>query len=172
MFAASFAPRTWWYCDGSILAIRSNTALFSILGNTYGGDGITTFALPDLRGRVAVGSGTAVTGTYYQLGQKAGTDAVTLTVANLPAHVHTGQAAISLQALSEGGTASSPTNAHFSAKNGMYVANSAGHDTNLSPIKATVQDAISGGSLPLPLVKPSLGMNYIICLTGVFPYRN
>lgn len=172
MFAANFAPRTWWYCDGSLIAIRSNTALFSILGTTYGGDGQTTFALPDLRGRVAIGAGTAKSGNVYVLGQKAGTNTDTLTVMNLPAHIHTGSAMVALPALSESGTASDPTNAVFSAKNNMYVPQVTGADTFMAPINATVTDGISGGNTPFPIMKPLMGMNYIICTTGVFPYRN
>ena len=88
MFAGTFAPRTWAFCQNQILSIAQNTALFSILGTTYGGNGQTTFALPDFRGRVAVGTGTGPGLSNIQLGQMAGTPTVTPTTNNMPAHNH------------------------------------------------------------------------------------
>lgn len=172
MFAATFAPKSWWYCDGSIIAIRSNTALFSILGTTYGGDGTTTFALPDLRGRIALGAGNAVTGTVYSLGQRAGTNTTTLNSNNLPPHTHTGVANVVIPALSEGGTLADPNGNHLSALTGMFAPASAGSDSHLAPFSATITDGVSGMGQPLSLTKAYTGMNYIICMYGVFPYRN
>ncbi|WP_341907953.1 tail fiber protein [Fluviicola taffensis] len=172
MFAATFSPKTWSYCDGSIIAIASNTALFSILGTTYGGNGTTNFALPDLRGRIALGAGNAVTGTVYALGQRSGTNTTTLTVGNLPPHAHTGVANVVIPALSEGGTLSDPSGNHLSALTGMFAPASAGADTHLAPFNATVTDGVSGGGLSIPLMQAFTGMNYIICMYGIFPYRN
>jgi microcystin-dependent protein len=172
MFAATFAPKNWSYCNGSIIAIRSNTALFSILGTTYGGDGQTTFALPNTNGRTVLGAGNSTTGDVYVLGQQSGVNNTTLLMSNLPAHVHTGTVSVAINAYSEAGTAVAPTNASFSALNGMYVPNSAGTDSFLRPFNATVTDGISGSSQPFPIMQPSIGMNYIICMYGVFPYRN
>lgn len=173
MFAASFAPKNWSYCNGSIIAIRSNTALFSILGTTYGGDGQTTFALPNANGRVAIGAGSSrKNGQVYVLGETAGTNNTTLIMTNLPAHTHTGNATIALSAYSEAGTASGPTNANFSALSGMYSPASSGADLFLAPINATVTDGIAGSNQPVPITQPVIGMNYIICMYGIFPYRN
>src|SRR6185436_412469 len=88
MFAATFAPRNWAFCDGQLLSIAQNTALFSILGTTYGGNGQTTFALPDLRSRVPVSTGQGPGLSNYSLGQVGGTETVTLNINQLPAHVH------------------------------------------------------------------------------------
>jgi microcystin-dependent protein len=172
MFAATFAPKTWNYCDGSIINIASNTALFSILGTTYGGNGTTNFALPDLRGRVALGAGNAVTGTVYPLGQKSGTNTVTLTTSNLPSHTHTGVANISIPAFSEAGNSSDPNGNNLASLTGMFSPAASGSDSNLAPFAATITDGVSGYGQPISLMKALLGMNYIICMYGVFPYRN
>lgn len=172
MFAATFAPKNWSYCNGSIIAIRSNTALFSILGTTYGGDGQTTFALPNTNGRTVLGVGAATDGNYFALGQLSGTNNTTLIVPNLPAHVHTGTTSVAIPAYSESGVASAPTNASFSSLNGMYVPPATGADAALKPFTASVTDGVTGNNQPLSIMQPSIGMNYIICMYGIFPYRN
>jgi microcystin-dependent protein len=107
MFGGNFAPRGFAFCDGQLLSISQNTALFAILGTTYGGDGRTTFGLPDLRGRVPVHAGTGPGLSSYRIGQKGGTETTTITVANLPAHSHPYAA----PAVSEDGNTSVPTGA-------------------------------------------------------------
>lgn len=169
LFATSFAPRNWAYCDGSLLAIRSNTALFSILGTTYGGDGISTFALPNLAGRSAVGSGQGPGLSYYTLGEMTGVNAVTLTLMNLPPHTHTATGNIVIPAFSEEGDSGTPTDNVLAAKTGMY--SSQGSDSTTKPVPVTMQVGIAGGSLPINITQPSIGMNYIICLYGDFPPR-
>lgn len=89
LFAGTFAPRGWAFCQGQILSISQNTALFSLLGTTYGGNGQTTFALPDLRGRAPIGTGQGPGLSSISLGQMAGTENVTLLITQLPAHTHT-----------------------------------------------------------------------------------
>jgi microcystin-dependent protein len=172
MFAATFAPKNWSYCNGSIIAIRSNTALFSILGTTYGGDGQTTFALPNTNGRAVLGVGTSTDGNVFVLGQMAGTNNTTLLMPNLPSHTHTGTASVAIPAYSESGVAAAPTNASFSSLNGMYVPPATGSDVNLKAFNGTVVDGVTGNNQPLPVMQPSIGMNYIICMYGIFPYRN
>src|SRR5689334_22706995 len=107
-FAGNFAPRNWATCDGQILSISQNTALFSILGTTYGGNGQTTFALPDLRGRAPISSGQGPGLTNYSLGESLGSETTTLTISNLPAHNHNGQATVQLKADSEDGVDPTP----------------------------------------------------------------
>src|SRR5512140_216933 len=105
MFAGNFAPRSWALCNGQLLPIAQNTALFSILGTTYGGDGRTTFALPDLRGRVPVHPGQGPGLSNYVLGEMAGTENTTLLINNMPAHNHT------LNAVSDAGDTAAPAGA-------------------------------------------------------------
>jgi microcystin-dependent protein len=172
MFAATFSPKTWNYCDGSTIQISSNTALFSILGTTFGGNGTTTFQLPDLRGRVAVGAGNATSGSVYQLGQKGGAESTTLTTNNIPPHTHTGTANISIPAYSEAGNTSDPNGNNLATVTNMYAPSSVGADSSLAPFAATVQDGITGAGQPFSLMKAHLGMNYIICMYGVYPQRS
>ena len=170
MFASTFAPRNWWYCDGTILAIRSNTALFSILGTTYGGDGQTTFGLPDLRGRIAAGVGQGPGLTYMALGEKMGSESVTLNSLNLAAHVHAGISSISIPVFADEGDTSDPTRNVLASATNMYT-NAGDTDSNLKPFSITASVSPAGGNQPVPIMQPFMGMNYIVCLTGVFPAR-
>lgn len=169
LFAGNFAPRYWAFCNGQILAITQYTALFSLLGTTYGGNGQTTFALPDLRGRVPVGPGQGPGLSIISLGEVGGTELTTLTVNNMPAHNHT--VTVTPRAVSEAGDTSNPA--------GAYLANSGALDrefkasgTFVNMGAAAVNSGIAGGSQPFSIRNPYLGMNYIICLTGIFPSRN
>ncbi len=169
LFAANFAPKSWQYCNGALLAIRSNTALFSLLGTTYGGDGVTTFGLPNLAGRSAVGVGQGPGLSYYDLGEMTGTNSVTLTMANLPAHTHVLSGNVVIPAYSDEGDSGTPANNILASKASMY--SNQGTDSTTRPVPLSLQVGISGGNNALTLVQPSLGMNYIICLYGVYPSR-
>src|SRR5450631_4459450 len=107
IFASNFPPKGWAFCNAQILSIAQNTALFSLLGTTYGGDGITTFALPDLRGRLPVQAGQGPGLSNYDLGQSGGSESTTLLLSNLPQHNH------SLNAVSEAGSTSAPAGAYL-----------------------------------------------------------
>ena len=154
IFPFNFAPRGWAFCNGQLLPISQNTALFSLLGTTYGGDGQSTFGLPDLRGRVPVHQGNG-----YQLAQTGGTETETLTTAQVPAHTH------ALRASAAAGTNSAPGNAVLAATGAV---NSYGSGT---PDQAMTADALarSGGSQPHDNMAPFLAVSYIISLFGVFP---
>ncbi|WP_159798872.1 phage tail protein [Flavobacterium sp. MK4S-17] len=169
LFAASFAPKSWWYCDGSIIAIRSNTALYSILGTTYGGDGVQTFALPDLRGRTAIGAGQGPGLSYYSLGESIGVNTVTLTSVNLPPHTHAASVNVTIPTYSDEGTTGSPTGNVLASKPQMYTTEET--DTHLKPIPYNASIGIAGSSMPFNIMQPVIGMNYIICMYGVFPAR-
>lgn len=169
LFAATFAPKNWWYCDGTIVAIRSNTALFAILGTTYGGDGQTTFALPNLKGRTAIGSGQGAGLSYYPLGAIAGTNSVALNITNLPPHTHAATANIAIPAFGDEGTAGSPSGNILAALASMYSSDPP--DTPLKPASYSLQVGINGANQPISLTEPYIGMNYIICMYGVFPSR-
>jgi microcystin-dependent protein len=155
----NFAPRGWAFCSGQILSIAQNTALFSLLGTTYGGNGQTTFALPDLRGRVPVSSGQGPGLSNITLGEQAGTETVTLNQGQMPAHGHLAGAS------NAAATGSRPGNS-VPAAGGAYAASSDG--TTLNP--AFIQN--SGGSQPFGIRPPYLGLNFIIALEGIFPSRN
>jgi microcystin-dependent protein len=160
IFGFNFAPRGWAFCAGQLLAISQNTALFSLLGTTYGGDGQTTFALPDLRGRTPVHLGAGPGLSNITLGEKGGAENVTMTVANMPAHTHT------VNASPNEGETGSPANAFPSATTEDVYSSTGG--TTMNP--AVVGNA--GGGQPVPIRSPYLGMNFCIALVGIFPPRD
>lgn len=159
-----FAPRNWALCNGALLPINQNQALFSLLGTTYGGNGTTTFALPDLRGRVPVGYG-----NNNPLGSKAGTEGVALTVNNIPAHNHaaiTGTINTAGEALSTDPTGAFPA----PATNNQYAPAPATGALAKNALAVKVQN--SGNSQPHENRQPFQVMNYIIALQGIFPSRS
>jgi microcystin-dependent protein len=170
MFAGNFAPRTWAFCDNRIISISTNTALFSILGTTYGGNGQTTFALPDFRGRVAVGTGTGPGLPNVQLGEKSGTPTTTLTTAQMPAHNHAITGSVTPQAAGDGNLGSDPNGRRVGP--GNFYSGSAGELANMAPAVTNLSVAVNGGSQPFSIMQPYLGMNYVICMFGIFPSRD
>lgn len=172
LFAGNFSPKNWAYCNGGLMAISSNTALFSILGTTYGGDGRTTFALPDLIGRTAIGAGQGNGLSYYPLGARTGFNTTTLININLPVHTHSATGTVAAPAFSDEGNSGSPTNATLAAKPGMYSNETP--DTTLKPYTnpSGFMTGIAGSSIPMNITQPLLGSNYIICMYGIFPSRN
>lgn len=166
IFAGNFSPRGWAFCAGQLLPISQNTALFSILGTTYGGDGKTTFALPDLRGRMPVGMGKGPGLTERALGEAGGQESVTLTEAQIPAHTH----AITVAADSTVATTDRPQGA-LPARNAAAIpAFGKTSNSTLAPNAATAAPA--GGGAPHPNMPPFLGIGYIIALQGIFPARD
>jgi microcystin-dependent protein len=218
--AFDFAPQGWALCNGQLMSISQNSALFSLLGTYYGGDGQTNFGLPDLRGRVAVGQGQGPGLTAVMLGETSGANsgsmtlngngACTLTTANMPAHSHgatftgTGAAplAITLNSSSANGTALAPSNGSYlgaikmsgpGATASLYVSNPTGPTVALAAASmsstgtaggitgGTVAVGNSGSGQPLSIpvsvsgqtsvMQPFTGLNYIICVNGIFPSR-
>ncbi len=161
----SFAPRGWAFCDGQVLAIAQNEALFALVGTTYGGDGQATFALPDLRSRVPIHQGNGPGLSNYSMGQVGGTESVTLTINEMPAHTHTlGEAAINSDSKSPVG-AVVPGNVSGTNTN---IYSTAATDSNMAPnIVAT-----GGASQPHNNIQPFVTINYCIALEGIFPSRN
>ena len=163
MFAGNFAPRGWAFCDGQLIAPSQNDALFSLLGTIYGGDGRTTFGLPDMRSRIPIHAGSGPGLTTRNLGSKAGEEKVTVTANQLPAHTHTMQASLDPGSETRAGgnvTASDlPVSAYFS--NPPATAGLAG-------------DAITtvGGSRSHTNLQPFLCVNFIIALYGIYPSRH
>lgn len=170
MFAGNFAPRNWAFCQGQILSIAQNTALFSLLGTTYGGNGQTTFALPDLRGRTPVGTGQGPGLPAVNLGQMAGAPTHTLIITEMPAHNHTTQTA--LRANSEPGLNPSPSNRILGASGTTNLYTTEPPDTNLNAAALSVTVGIAGGSQAHNNMQPYLGINFIIAVEGIYPSRN
>ena len=166
MFGGNFAPRGWAFCDGQLLPISSYSALFSILGTTYGGDGRTTFALPDLRGRVAIHPGAGPGLSTYRLGQKGGAETVTLTANEVPAHSH------ALNINSSNGNTSNGSNAVLAGFG--TSAPPVGNFTNAAPNATASSSSIAnaGGSQAHSNLEPFLCVEYIIALEGVYPSRS
>lgn len=175
MFAGTFNPRNWGYCQNQILAIAQNTALFSILGTTYGGNGTTTFALPDLRGRVPVGAGQGPGLSNYQLGQTGGTETYTIANANFPAHTHPFAGSVTMPGNAAAGNADVPGNTVYPAGltgTNMYSTTNDGSAMANMQLALTAASAGSASPTPVNNVQPVMGMNYVICMFGVFPSRN
>jgi microcystin-dependent protein len=161
-FGFNFAPRGWAFCNGQLLPISQNTALFSLLGTTYGGDGRTTFALPDLRGRSMVHYGQGPGLSSIQIGSRGGNENTTLSVVNLPSHSHP----VSVAVNTENGEESSSTSYLSSNAGGFNEAPTAG------AVLAGVTSASAGGGQPFSNRDPYLGINVCIALQGIFPSRN
>ena len=170
-FAGNFAPKNWAFCQGQIINIASNTALFSILGTVYGGNGTTTFGLPDLQGRAVVGVGQGPGLSQYSLGQVGGSTTVTINQTQMPAHVHQVVAQITPKASDTGSSATPANSVYATASNGSPSFASA-PTTSMQGFNAALTMSSSGGNQPFSIQHPVMGMNYIVCLRGVFPARN
>jgi len=161
IWAPNFAPRGWAFCDGQLLPIAQNSALFSLLGTIYGGDGRTTFALPDLRGRVPLGVGNGPGLSSHRIGERGGAETTQLTVNDLPAHTHT----LNLATAAEGdsndpaGRLLAQTDARSYSDQGPAVAS--GGTT-----------AGTGGNRAVNNMQPHLSLHFIIALQGIFPSRS
>lgn len=174
MAGFNFAPRGWAFCAGQLLPISQNTALFSLLGTQYGGDGKSTFALPNLQGNAAVSQGqSSASGSQYFVGQESGVSSVTLITTEMPAHTHNFQA--SNNDADTSGNGGTPTNQYL-AKGGYDDGSNAGvvayYTTSAAnSIMNPLANSITGGSLPHNNMMPYLVLNFIIALQGIFPPR-
>jgi microcystin-dependent protein len=164
LFGGNFAPRGWSFCDGSLLAISQNDALFALLGTTYGGDGQSTFGLPDLRGRLPIHMGTQPGGPTYTLGESAGSESVTLTQAQMPAHSH---ALLASQSPAEGADPRGNVLAGSDSSNFYGPANA---DKAAAMNPGFVGQ--TGGSQPHDNLQPFLCVSFIIALEGIFPQQS
>jgi len=164
MFGGNFAPVGWAFCNGQTLAINQNQGLFSLLGTTYGGNGVTTFALPNLQGRVPIHQGQSPGTSPYVLGEQIGTENVTLSYNNMPAHNHT------LNGVTTGGNQASPSNNYPAIEStGTSLNYSSGPPNTTMNAQAM---SIAGGSTPISIVQPALCISFIIALQGIFPSRS
>ncbi|MCG8476549.1 MAG: tail fiber protein [Cytophagales bacterium] len=188
LFGGDFAPRAWAFCNGELLSISSNQALFSIVGTTYGGDGRTTFGLPDLRGRVAVHEGTGPGLSEKKLGERSGNETVTLGFIQIPPHTHTGRveslsAVTSVVSMDDDGNSSDPKNNFPAITESGYMYGDAvnpsgkkmaGDLVSLDKEKTVSAESTISGADPKPHnnMQPFLTLRYIICLQGKYPDRN
>jgi microcystin-dependent protein len=185
-FGGNFAPRSYATCQGQIMSIAQNTALFSILGTTYGGNGQTTFALPNLQGRAPVGAGQSTTGQTYSLGQAAGSESVTLNQSNLPAHTHaaTFTSSSTLSAATAKASLQTPAAGTFLAR-AVDTGNVGALPQIYAPtggtgtvalgglnVAGTVTNALTGNNIPVSTVTPYLALTALIAIQGIFPSRN
>jgi microcystin-dependent protein len=164
MFAGNFAPRSFMFCQGQLLSIAEFSALFALLGTTYGGDGQVTFALPDFRGRRPIGYGQGPGLSNYYLGEMTGNETITLISSNLPSHSHI----MSLNCSSNKATSTTPQG-NFPAVTDENPAYNSTQNANM-PAPATTGN--TGGSNPVSLISPYLAMNFVIAVEGIFPSRN
>ena len=158
-FGFNFAPRGWAFCNGQLLAIAQNTALFSLLGTTYGGNGQTNFALPNLQGRTSMHFGQGPGLSPYTIGQQAGVETVTLNVSQMPMHNHL------VNASSGTKVNATPSNSNLG---GATIYTTAAVDSTLNPLTV----GMAGGSQPHQNMQPYLVINWCIALVGIFPSRN
>jgi microcystin-dependent protein len=162
MFGFNFAPRNWALCQGQLLAISQNTALFSILGTQYGGNGTSNFALPDFRSRIPVGSGNGPGLSPYVNGEVSGVENVSLTISTLPAHHHTAGC-------------QTATGNSYTGQSGVPAPDAGGNNVYSSPPNSVMNPlalAQTGGSSAHNNLQPYLTVNYCIALLGVFPSRS
>lgn len=167
IFAGNFAPRSWAFCDGQLLPISENTALFSLIGTTYGGDGRTTTALPNLQGRAPMHPGRGPGLTARRLGEKVGTETVTLTEAQIPSHSHSWY--------NSGDTpkADTPQNNLVDRHVDSFTpANIFKTNPTLDATFNSAQLSVTGGGQPHGNIQPYLTLNYIIALQGLYPSRS
>jgi len=170
-FAFPFAPRNWKICDGALLPIAQYQTLFALIGTTYGGNGTTNFAIPDTRGRILLGQGRMPGGSTYTIGESSGSESVTLTVQNLPAHMHT------LITSTQSAMASAPGSAEWlDAPNGSDPTSGDAVTVQIYAPAGAAQPlqgvGPSGGNQPAPIMQPFLVNNYSIAILGIFPSRN
>ena len=171
LFAANFAPKNWVYCQGQILPINQNQAVFALLGTTYGGNGQTTFMLPDLRGRTAIGIDQGPGLSNYILGESTGATTTALTANNLPAHNHAVSGTITqLSTNSSNGNSASPAGNYF-ASDGSQKFDAQNDGVSMKPATLNLTVGSTGSGNPINNMMPFLAINYIICLAGVFPSR-
>jgi microcystin-dependent protein len=183
-WAPNFAPKGWAFCQGQIISVQQNTALFSLLGTIYGGNGTTTFGLPNLGGRVPIGVGQSGGTSPFTLGQISGTETVTLSIAQMPTHTHAGAGlSVALGASTSPATSTAPgADAILAAPNGAtdegdsvtvksYAPSSAQNTTlHGGTVSGTV--APVGAGMPFGIMQPYLGINFIICMFGIYPPRD
>jgi microcystin-dependent protein len=180
-FGFTYAPRGWATCSGQTMSVAQYNALFALLGTTYGGNGQTTFQLPNLSGRMPLGCGNGPGGSNYPPGQVGGSESTTLTMNNMPAHTHPATAAVQVQVA---GTPTGADNAPTATNSFLGASQNTGPSSaniwstalnspvNMGGASGSVTVGAAGGSQPFGLMNPFLALNFCIALEGLFPSRN
>ncbi|MCP4678239.1 MAG: phage tail protein [Deltaproteobacteria bacterium] len=174
LWAPNFAPRNWEFCHGQMLKITDHTPLFALLGTMYGGDGRTSFGLPDFRSRSPIAAGQGPGLSYYQIGWKGGNESVRLQAANTGIHTHTATATHNCYPV-DGDANKPPGSVPAKATHGgdpvnIYKSSTTGVD--MAADSSDVNIANAGGDASVAVVQPYLALNYVICVEGLFPSRN
>ena len=169
MVAFNFAPVNYAFCKGQLLPISQNVALFSIIGNVFGGDGVNNFYLPDMRGRTAIDTGSATGLSTYNLGQQTGKPTNILSADHLPPHSHTVSGSLSMRTTNQPGDTESPVDNYFAIDDTERF-QTEHNNTTMKPATVNLQ-ANAGPDVGVNNMMPYLGINYIICMSGVFPAR-
>ncbi len=170
-WAANFAPLGWMFCQGQLLSIATYSTVFSLIGTTYGGDGVTTFALPDLRSEVAIGTGQGPGLTNRVLGQVVGTENNTLTQAQMAQHTHTLTISAAVPANVNAASQATPQGAYPAVSSTAIYNSQPTSGVFGTTLPATVNVGLVGNGLPVYNVQPVLCLNYIICVEGIWPSR-
>lgn len=171
VFGFYFAPVSYMTCQGQLMSIAQYTALFSLLGTTYGGDGQTTFGLPDLQGRIAIGQGQGPGLPQREIGEAAGAFSTTMTIANMPTHIHSlNNVHVQVKSNDANASENSPGGNYFSTTSAASYSDTPQTSGTFATIAGTT-DA-SGSGIPFAIANPSLCMNYSIAVEGIFPSRN
>ncbi|MES2337509.1 MAG: tail fiber protein [Pseudomonadota bacterium] len=170
MFGGNFAPLNWAFCNGALLSIADYNALYALIGTTYGGDGVNTFGVPDLRGRVPVHQGTLPGGQNYVIGAKAGVETVTLITGQLPTHTHvlTGNSAAGELSAPQSGAYLAAAGPAGASNTKTYVAYDGSNQVQLNAQSVSV----TGANQSHNNIQPTLAVNFIISLFGIFPTQN
>jgi microcystin-dependent protein len=168
IFGGNFNPRGWQMCNGQLMSIAQNSALFAILGTTYGGDGVTTFALPNLQSRIPLHWGTGPGLSNYQIGEVTGTENVTLTQGQMPAHTHM------VRAVSATGNQSSPSNCYLASGTDAISGDTLSNYSDATPDVTMNAGELTpaGSNIPFSVIQPVLAITFIIATEGIFPSRN
>lgn len=170
MFAGNFAPRGWLLCNGQLLPISQWTAVFALVGTIYGGNGQTTFGIPDFRGRIALGTGSGPGLPVVNIGEMSGVESTTLISSNLPFHNHQVTGNIIRQGSADGVLSTDPTARRTGPAN-IYT-NATDELVNMAPIAVNLSTTIAGSNQPFSNRCPYIGINFIMCVEGIFPSRD
>lgn len=178
-FAGNFVPRGYMACNGQLISVQYNSALFALLGTTYGGDGQATFGLPDLRGRAMIGTGQGPgLPTNHILGEKIGTETTSILITNMPAHNHAAVSTLSLNVSDQEASVGVPVaNSALASMidgnaNQIFGYTAAAPTIPLAGGTVATSVGMNGGSVPISILQPTLAITYIICTEGGFPSRN